>query len=200
MVDVQEWKQLIKSFQEILHAENVKGILERQWSIKKLCDEVETVREFTYLGDRLNAFGGCEAAVTARIRCVWVNFMECSELLYGRRFSLKLKRAVYKSYVRPAILYGSEAWCQNESKMKIFQRTEWSMVRAMWGVQFKDRKLSMDKMFMLSLNETIDQLAMANSVRWYGYVLRREDGHALRRALNFEVEGQRKKWRLKWTW
>ena len=26
---------------------------------------VETVREFTYLGDRVSAGGGCEAAVTA---------------------------------------------------------------------------------------------------------------------------------------
>ena len=30
----------------------------------KLCDEVETVREFTCLGDRVSAGGGCEAAVT----------------------------------------------------------------------------------------------------------------------------------------
>ena len=37
--------------------------------------------------------------------------MECCELLYGRIFALKLKGAVYKSYVRPEILYGSEAWC-----------------------------------------------------------------------------------------
>ena len=31
-------------------------------------------------------------------------------------------------------------------------------------------------------------------------MLRREDGHILRRALDFEVEGQRKKGRPKWTW
>ena len=34
-----------------------------------LYDEMETVREFTYLGDMVSAGGGCEAAVTARIRC-----------------------------------------------------------------------------------------------------------------------------------
>ena len=39
----------------------------------------------------------------------------------------------------------------------------------------------------------MDQLAMASSVRWYSHVLRREDGHVLRKALDFEVEGQRKK-------
>ena len=32
---------------------------------------------------------------------------------------------------------------------------------------------------------------MANSVHWYGHVLRREDGHVLRRALDFEVEGHK---------
>ena len=36
---------------------------------KKLCDKVETVRKFTYLGDRVCESGGCEAAVTARTRC-----------------------------------------------------------------------------------------------------------------------------------
>ena len=34
---------------------------------EKLCDGVETVRQFTYLGDRVS--GGCEAGVTARTRC-----------------------------------------------------------------------------------------------------------------------------------
>ena len=48
---------------------------------------------------------------------------------------------------------------------------------------------------MLGLNETIDQLA--NSVRCYGHVLRREDGHLLRRALDLKVDGQRKKGRSK---
>ena len=58
----------------------------------------------------------------------------------------------------------------------------------------------MDLMFMLHLNEAMDHLVMANSAHWYGHVLRREDGHAFRRALNVEVEGQRKKGRPKRTW
>ena len=36
----------------------------------KLCDKMETVCEFTYLGDMESASGGCEAAVTAR-SVVW---------------------------------------------------------------------------------------------------------------------------------
>ena len=71
------------------------------------------------------------------------------------------------------------------------------MVRAMCGVQLKDRKRSMDLMFMLGLNETIHQLTMANNVHWYGHVLRREDSHNMRRALDFEVECKRKKGKAK---
>ena len=73
-------------------------------------------------------------------------------------------------------------------------------MRTMCGVQLRDKKRSTYLMFMLGLNETIDQLAMANSVLWYGHVLRRDDGDIMRRALYCKVEGQRKKHRLKRTW
>ena len=36
---------------------------------ERLCDDVEAVREFIYLHDRVTAGGGCEAAVTARTIC-----------------------------------------------------------------------------------------------------------------------------------
>ena len=59
---------------------------------------------------------------------------------YGMWFPLRLNGSVYLSYVMPAILYGSEALCLKESEMVILWRTEESMVRAMCGVQLKDKK------------------------------------------------------------
>ena len=82
--------------------------------------------------------------------------------------------SLYKSYVKPTMLYGCEAWCLRESEMGILHWTERSMVRAMCGVQHKDKKRSTDLMFIFDLSETIDQLAIASSVRWYGHVLRNE--------------------------
>ena len=60
-------------------------------SVEELCEEVEKVRGFCYLGDRVNASGGCEAAVTARARIGWVKFKECGELLNLKRFSLTVR-------------------------------------------------------------------------------------------------------------
>ena len=76
-----------------------------------MCDEVETVKEFCYLGDRLYTSGECEAAVTARTRLGWKKFRGCGEIQFGKRFFLRMKRKIYKSYVRSAMLYKSETWC-----------------------------------------------------------------------------------------
>ena len=56
--------------------------------IENLCDGVETVNEFCYVGDKLKTGGGCEAKVTARMRSGWNKFRECIELLLGKRFLL----------------------------------------------------------------------------------------------------------------
>ena len=44
------------------------------------------------------------------------------------------------SHVRVAILYGSKTWCLRENEMGILQRAERCMVRAMCGLQLKDKK------------------------------------------------------------
>ena len=120
--------------------------------------------------------------------------------LFGRGFSLRLKGLVYESYASHAMLYRSESWCLKEREMGILQSAEISLMGATCRVQLKDKERSKDLMLMLGLIETIDQLTMINSVCWKDHVLRRDDGLVLRMTLDFEVEGQRKKGRLKKIW
>ena len=75
------------------------------------------------------------------------------------------------------------------------------MVRATYGQKVVDKKTIEEQMDMIGLKETIDWLATANGVRWYGYVLRRrDDDSVLRVTLNLEVSGNRKRGRPKKTW
>jgi len=84
--------------------------------------------------------------------------------------------------------------------MAILRRTERAMVRAMCGSKLMEKKGTEDLMEMLGLKETAVQMAKVNGVRWYGHVLGRDDGHVLRKALEFEVRGKRKRGRPKKTW
>ena len=76
---------------------------------------MKAVRKYTYLGYGVRG-GGCEVAVTARTRCGWVELRECGKLLLSKRFPLKPKGTINKSYVMPANLHGSEAWCKKKQK------------------------------------------------------------------------------------
>ena len=81
---------LAKGFVCELCVDTKEGIVEPCEEIS-FFDQVDFVKSFCYLGDRLNANGGSEAAVTARTRIGWIKFREYGELLYGRKISLKMK-------------------------------------------------------------------------------------------------------------
>ena len=96
-----------------------------------------------------------------------------------------VKRENFISVVISAMLYGSETWCLRENEMVILRRTQRAMLRVMCGAKLIEKKRTEDLMEMLGLKETAVQMAKANGVRWYGHVLRRDDGHVLRKVLEF---------------
>ena len=63
-----------------------------------------------------------------------------------------------------------------------------------------DMKSTKDQMQMLHLKETIDQQVKANSIRWYGHVLRKEKNNFQRRALDLRVKCIKKRGRPRKTW
>ena len=129
------------------------GVREVQQDV--MCDEAKTVKGFCYLSNRLNASGRCEAAVTARTRLRWKKFRECGEILFKKRFLLQIKRKVYKSYIRSAILYGSKMWCLRKNEVAILRRAERSMVRVMCSLKLVDKRNTEKLMDMLELKQQI---------------------------------------------
>lgn len=60
------------------------------------------------------------------------------------------------------------------------------MVRAICSVKLLDKRRTEDSMGTLGLYESVEQLAMANGVRWYGH-------NVPRRVLEFKVNEPRKR-------
>ena len=96
--------------------------------------------------------------------------------------------------------YGSETWSLGQNEIGMLQRTERAMVRNMCGVKLMDKNLTKDITQMLDLNETLDQLARADSVHWYGHALRKDKNNYKRRSLDFKVKGTMKKGGPMKTW
>ena len=64
-------------------------------------DKLEVVAFFCYLGDMLSAVGGCEIAVTTRVKTAWKKFKELLPVLTSRHLSYKTLGHVY-SQDKPA--------------------------------------------------------------------------------------------------
>ena len=70
----------------------------------------------------------------------------------------------------------------------------------MCGVKLLDRRNSKELMDMLGINESLDMMAKASSIRWYEHVSRKEDENVIVKALKFEVSGSRGRGRPKQMW
>ena len=88
-----------------------------------------------------------------------VNFKEGGELLYGKKFSSKMKGRIHQSCVRSAMLY------ESENEMAILRRTEKAMIRAMCGFKLIEKRWSQKRMSLLGLKDTLDGLTKASAVR-----------------------------------
>ena len=95
--------------------------------------KVKRAKNFKYLGSTVSSDGRCEEEVKRRIQAGWMSWRKVSGVLCDRKLSAKVKDKMYKSVVRPTMLYGME---RQEGKMDV---AELKMVRWALGVTRKDK-------------------------------------------------------------
>ena len=54
--------------------------------LEKLIEDVETVTNFSYIGNRIYPGGGCEEAVTSNTRLGWAKFRDLHDVLCRKHF------------------------------------------------------------------------------------------------------------------
>ncbi|KAK3569694.1 hypothetical protein QTP86_002609 [Hemibagrus guttatus] len=71
-------------------------------------EEVKKVQEFKYLGPTVQSNGECGKEVKKRVQAGWNGWRKVSGVLCDRKISARIKGKVYRTVVRPAMLYGLE--------------------------------------------------------------------------------------------
>ena len=97
---------------------NVDGNLDGNSDINLQGQNLERVNTFKYLGATLAENGDLDAEMTHRIQAGWQNWKRVSGILCDRRISLRVKGKVYKTVVRPAMMYGAETWAVKKAQEK----------------------------------------------------------------------------------
>ena len=162
-------------------------------------DKLEVVASFCYLGDMLSAGGGCEMAVTTRVKTAWKKFRELLPVLTSRHLSYKTRGHVYSSCVRSAMLHASETWPLTKTNLQRLQRNDRAMIRQICSIKPEDvaRVRSSELLAKLQL-EDLDLILRERRLRWFGHVAR--SSGAIRTAYDMQIEGKRGAGRPKQTW
>jgi len=105
---------------------------------------LKQAEEFKYLGSVIAEEGGTEKAVRKRVKEAWHKWREVSWAILDKKIPLKLKMKVYKSIIRPVLLYGGEIWALRKKEKDILERTEMRMVRWIAGISLLERRESDD--------------------------------------------------------
>ena len=99
---------------------------------------------------------------------------------------------MYKSVVRPAMLYGMETVAVTERQMEEMEVAELKMVRWALGVTRKDKIRNEYVGGTAKIAKLGDKLRNAR-LRWYGHVKRREEGYAGKKMMEIAVPVKEKK-------
>jgi hypothetical protein len=95
--------------------------------------ELKQVATFRYLGSTLEETGGYEREVTERVRAAWNKWKEVKGVLCDKRMPRRVKIKVYKTVIRPVMMYGVETWALRKRDEHLLERTEMRMLRWMLG-------------------------------------------------------------------
>ena len=129
--------------------------------------------------------------VSQIVSAAWGNWKRCSGVLCDRRMTVKLKGKVYKTVVRPALLYGAETWATIRGQEARLEVNEMRMLRWMCGVTRTDNIRNEHIRGTTRVVQASKKIT-EKRLKWYGHVKRMKEEHIVRRLLDVEIPGERR--------
>ena len=124
-------------------------------------------------------------------------------LLKSSLISRKLKVLIYKTIIKPVLLYGSETWTLTKFDEELVQRWERKILRRIFGA------ICVDGFWRIRTNNELEQLyksptilkdVKARRIRWLGHVQRMEENRIPKKVLYSKPEGCRSVGRPRLRW
>ena len=113
---------------------------------------------------------------------------------------MKLKGKVYKIVVRPALLYGAETWTTTRGQEVRLEVNEMRMLRWMCGVTRRDTILNEHIRGTTRVVQASKKTFTEKRLKWYGHVRRMKAEHIVRRMLDVDIPGKRRRGRPNLRW
>ncbi|KAI5085876.1 hypothetical protein C0J45_23571, partial [Silurus meridionalis] len=153
---------------------------------------VEKVEKFRYLGSTVQSNGECLRKVKKRVQAGWSGWRRVTGVICDSRVSARIKGNVYRTVVRPAMLYGLEIVALSKRQEVELEVAELKMLRFSLGVTRVDRIRNEFIRGTAHVGCFGDKVREAR-LRWFGYVQRKDMSYIGRRMLRMEPPSRSKR-------
>ncbi|KAK3539988.1 hypothetical protein QTP70_019636, partial [Hemibagrus guttatus] len=159
-------------------------------------EEVKKVQEFKYLESTVQSNGESGKKVKKPVQAGWNGWRKVSGVLCDRKISVRIKGKVYRTVVRPAMLYGLETVSLRKRQESELEVAELKMLSFSLGVTRLDRIRNEYIRGTAHVGRLRGKVREAR-LRWFGHVQMRESEYIGRRMLDMELPGRRQRGRPK---
>ena len=135
------------------------------YAVKLAEEEIPCTNTFKNRGSIFAAEGGrTEADCKNRVRLSWNEWRKTTGVICDKKVPVKLKVKIYKTVIKPTMLYGAQCWAMIKKEEHLLNKTEMRMLRWIQGISLKDHVRSEEIRKRLNVMPIVDHLPNGDSV------------------------------------
>lgn len=171
----------------------------RQVRVTALGTPLRQTNRFKYLGIISDSDANNESAINDRINVYSKNVGMLYPLLKDKHVPQKVKITIYKTILRPLLLYGHECWTLTVPSKSRIQAAEMRVLRLIKGVTRRDRIRNENIRRELGVKSILTVIE-EGQLRWYGHVRRMDDTRIPKRWFDWRPSTRRPVGRPRKRW
>lgn len=134
-------------------------------------EDIEYVKNYTYLGQLLSFRDRTDIEIESRVACAWKRYWSLKEIFKSKHFPMTAKKKVFNSCILPCLTYGCQTWALTQKNLLKLRSCQRSMERSMLGVTLKDRKRAADIRCTTKVEDVLKKIRQLKW-RWTGHMTR----------------------------
>lgn len=163
----------------------------------------ETVNEFVYLGTMVTNDNNVSSEIKRRIVAANRYYFGLQKHMKSRHLTRRTKVLLYKTLIRPVLMYGSECWTISKGDERALESFERKVLRRIFGPVCDNGEWRIrynQELYDLYEDPNISKEIKTGRLRWAGHIQRMSEGDIPKRIMDGAPGGRRRVGRPKLRW
>lgn len=166
-------------------------------------EQFKECNEFKYLGSVVTWDNDCSKDIKARISAGNRCYYALGKVMRTRYISKQTKLLIYKTIIKPIVVYGCESWTMTEQQQQQLRRWERKILRKIYGPVKEQNNWRIRS--NLELEQVYKEPNIVTSIKirrleWVGHLIRMEDERMAKMIFTGTLEGKRDRGRPRLRW